>query len=53
LRQGRLERALFNVVRGAITAACVDDLSRRIIFGTHEGEVKVFNIGSGSFMKVS
>ncbi len=43
----------FNIVKSTITSAAVDDRFRRLVVGTHTGEIRVYNLGSGAFMKKS
>ena len=48
---GRLEKSFVNIVDSTITTVCIDDRLRRIVVGTNNGKVQVFNINSGSHMK--
>jgi len=48
---GRLDRIDRGISNSVITAACLDGRQRRIIFGNHEGEIKVYNYNNGAYMK--
>jgi WD40 repeat protein len=48
---GRLERVDPNVVSDSVTAVCLDDRNRRVVVGSHTGEIKVYNYSNGAWMK--
>lgn len=48
---GYLLRTYSEVMEDRITAACLDDLKRKVFVGDSKGKIKVYNFSSGAFLR--